>query len=153
MSYELLVLPVPPGAEIEEAGEALEVRLTGGHVFRDCSDSAAIRRRALAAVASAADAALVPAEEPRDGRIVLAAGDGVSVEIDAAFAVLRVPYSVGTANAEAAFERLFRVVGAIVRDTGWAVYDPQEASPVNSGDSGRDAALEIYLSVVDQLRV
>lgn len=153
MSYELLVLPVPPGAEIEEAGEALEVRLTGGHLFRDRSESAATRRRALAAVASAADAALAADDELRDGRIVLVAEDGVCVEIDASFVVCRVPYSVGSAGAEVAFERLFRVVGAIVRDTGWAVYDPQEASPVNSGDSGRDAALEIYLSVVDQLRI
>lgn len=152
MSYELLALPVPPGAEIEEAGEALEVRLAGDHVFRDRSDSADARRRALAAAATDADASLDAVDDDEPGRILLAGEGGISVEIDSAFVVFRVAYAEDAEGVEEIFERLFRVVGAVVRETGWRVYDPQEAAAVGVGDEGREATLEIYLSVLDQLR-
>ena len=153
MSYELLALPVPPGAEIEEAGEALEVRLAGDHVFRDRSPAAAARRRALAAIVVAADPALSEVEDGSDGRVVLADDHGMSVEIDAGFVVFRVAYAQArdVEGVEETFERLFGAVGAVVRETGWRVYDPQEASAVAAGDAGRDATLEIYLTVLDQL--
>jgi hypothetical protein len=154
VSYELLALPVPPGAAIEEAGEALEVRLAGDHVFRDSSESGAARRRALAAVVAGAEPSLAEREDASSDRLTLATADGLSVEIDPAFVVFRVAYARDPDAVEAApdlFDRLFRVVGAVVRETGWRVYDPQEASSVSTGDAGRDATLEIYLSVIDQL--
>jgi len=152
VSYEILVLPVPPGAEIEEAGEALEVRLSGGHVVVDPSATAAARRRALAAVVAAADATLVPAAA-RPGRVGLQLADGCGTHVDIveSFIVFRVDYSLTESAAAAHFDRLFRVVGATVRETGWHVYDPQGACAVGADDAGRDATLEIYLSVVDQL--
>ncbi len=148
----MLALPVPPGAAIEEAGEALEVRLIGGHVHRDRSPASVARRRALAATAVAADSTLVEQRGGEEGRIALAAADGIHVEIDAAFVVFRIAYARDPDDAEAAFERLFRVVHAIVRETGWRVYDPQEACGIAAGDDGRAATLEIFLSVLDQLR-
>lgn len=153
MSYELLALPVPPGAEIEEAGEALEVRLAGGHVFRDATAAGDARRRALAAVAVGADPSLAVAEEDAPhGRIVLAADDGVEVEIDSSFVALRVAYDRSADEAEHVFDRLFRIISAVVQETGWRVYDPQEARAVDAGDAGRDTTLEIFLTVLDQLR-
>ena len=153
MSYELLALPVPPGAEIEEAGEALEVRLTGGHVFRDGTPAGDARRRALAAVAVGADPSLAADEgEQGEDRILLRSDDGVGVEVDTEYVAFRVGYGVAADEAEEVFERLFRVVAAVVRETGWRVYDPQEARAVAADDAGRDATLEIFLTVLDQLR-
>ncbi len=152
MSYEILVLPVPPGAEIEEAGEALEVRLAGGHVVVDPSTAAAARRRALAAVVAAADALLEPIDGGAGGiGLQLADSLGLHVDIAESFVVFRVDYAMADDDAVALFERLFRVVGATVRDTGWRVYDPQGACAVDADDAGRDATLEIYMSVVDQM--
>lgn len=151
VSYELLLLPVPPGASVEEVGEALEVRLGGGHVFVDRSEAGAARRRALAAEASEADPELREDEGAREGRIVLTGG-GLQFEIDAGFVVCRVDYAREGEEAEEVFERLFRVVGAAVRETGWRVYDPQGATIVDADDQGRASTLEIYLTVVDQLR-
>lgn len=152
MSYELLALPVPPGAEIEEAGEALEVRLVGGHLYRDATPEGAARRRALAAVAVGADPDLTVSEDAADGPILLTTTTGVSVQIDTSFVVFRVGYGTSAASAVEVFERLFRVVGAVVRETGWCVYDPQEACAVDAGDAGRDSTLEIFLTVLDQLQ-
>jgi len=150
VSYELLLLPVPPGASVEEAGEVLEVRLSGGHVFVDPSATSTARRRALAAEAVGADPALIEDDAAPGGRIVLTGG-GLQFEIDARFVVCRVDYARGGDEAESVFERLFRVVGAVIRETGWCVYDPQGASVAEPDDEGRDATLEIYLSVIDQL--
>jgi len=151
MSYELLALPLPPGAEIEEAGEALEVRLAGGHVYADGSPEAVRRRTELARVVTAADAALTPERDVPVGRLRLTDGAEISVEIDARFALVRVAYGSAGARAVALFERVFRIVAALVGATGWKIYDPQGACAVDAGDEGRDATLEIYESVVDQL--
>jgi len=144
----LLLLPVPAGASVEEAGEALEVRVGGGHVFVDTSPTAVARRRALAAEAVGADPSLARDDAAPDGCIVLAAG-GLQFEIDAAFVVCRADYAREGEEAEQVFERLFKVIGAAVRETGWRVYDPQGACVVEPDDDGRAATLEIYLSVVD----
>jgi len=151
VSYELLLLPVPPGASIEEAGEALEVRMGGGHVFVDRSAASETRRRALAAVAVGADPLLAVADDTSAGRIVLTAA-GLQFEIDATFVVCRADYAREGEEAERVFERLFMVVGAAVRETGWRVYDPQGACVVEPDDDGRASTLEIYLTVVDQLQ-
>ena len=152
MSYEILVLPVPPGAEIEEAGEALEVRLAGGHVAADPAPAARARRRALAAAICAADPALRERTADDAGvGIVLADGRGMIADLTETHVAFRVSYSHADEDAEALFERLFDIVGAAVRETGWRVYDPQGACAVDVDDDGRDATLEIYQSVVDQL--
>jgi len=150
VSYELLLLPVPPGASVEEAGEALQVRVGGGHAFLDTSASGETRRRALAAVAVGADPLLAVSDDAPTGRILLSAA-GLQFEIDATFVVCRTDYAREGDEAERVFERLFKVVGAAVRETGWQVYDPQGACVVEPDDEGRDTTLEIYLTVVDQL--
>jgi hypothetical protein len=150
VSYELLLMPVPAGASVEEVGEALEVRLGGGHVFIDPAEAASARRRALAAEVAGADSVLVPADDAVDGRVVLAGG-GLQFEIDSGFVACRVDYARQGEEAEQVFERLFRVVGAVVRETGWRVYDPQGATVVEADDEGRASTLEIYLTVIDQL--
>jgi hypothetical protein len=150
VSYELLLLPVPSGASVEEAGEALEVRLGGGHVFVDTSPPGEARRRALAAEVAAADPSLVEREDAPDGRVFLVAG-GLQFEIAAGFVVCRVDYARQGEEAERVFKRLFAVAAAVVRNTGWRVYDPQGTLVVEIDDEGRDSTLEIYLTVVDQL--
>ncbi len=151
MSYDLLALPVPPGAEIEEAGEALSVRLAGGHVYADASPAAAARRRALAEVVADADPALAPVAAAPQGRIALSDDGGLRVHVTERFMSFHVAYAGGGRAAADIFARLFRVAGAALRETGWRLYDPQGACGVEADDDGREATLELYLSVVDQL--
>ncbi len=151
MSYELLALPVPPGGDLEECAEALVVRLAGGHQRPDTSADGLARRDEIAAVARAADPALQPPSDGPDATLVVADGAGFRADVGPRFARVSVAYSTDAEEAEALFGRLFAVLGAIVAATGWAVYDPQEAGGIGVDEESRDATLEIYLSVVDQL--
>ena len=44
------------------------------------------------------------------------------------------------------------VVAVAAEATGWRAYDPQEAEAVSLDEAGCEATLEIYLTVMDQLR-
>ena len=68
------------------------------------------------------------------------------------FARLRVPFAHHGDAATAAFQQLFHVLAALVRATGWRVYDPQEAAAVQVDEGALEETLEIYLTVMDQLR-
>ena len=164
MAYELFLLPVIPGADLEEAGEALLARLEGAAETQAPSPADAASGALVTALRDAdptfgpaptrddasecppaADAPRVPVVELRDS---------VGIEVSAArgFARFRVPFHHRGDDAAAVFERLFRLLGAAAAATGWRAYDPQEAEPVALDDDGREATLEIYLSVMDQLR-
>ena len=159
MAYEIFLLPVPPGGDVEEAGEALLARLEGAHEVPGAVPSEAAP---LLAALRAADPALGPApdapERPAPGAASsvpvarLRAASGIEVTLARAFARFRVPFQHRGEDAEAVFGKLFRLLGACAAATEWRAYDPQEAEGVATDDSGRDAVLEIYLSVMDQLR-
>ena len=159
MAYELFLLPVAPGADLEEAGEALLARLEGAdEVAADAAADPALA--ALLDIVRRGDAAIGPAPT----RTVSGAGvrpvpvadlrgaHGIEVTVSRAFVRFRVPFQHRGDDADAVFERLFRLLASVAAATGWLAYDPQEAIPVALDDAGRDETLEVYLTVMDQLR-
>lgn len=159
MAYEVFLLPVADGADVEEAGEALLARLAGAEEAPDVGAP----DPAVSAVTEAlrvADPALHAAPDrpaPAAGGRVIAVtwlrdAAGIDVTVTRSFARFRVPFHHRGADAESAFDRLFRLLGAASAVTGWRAYDPQDAAAVVLDAEGRDATLEIYLSAMDQIR-
>lgn len=152
MAYELFVLPVPDGADIEEAAEALLARLNLGHE-RALGSSDAVRRldeiaqRVLAVDGGGLRLLDEGSAEIRD----LRSDDGLHVTVAERHARFRVPFAHAGEEADALFDRLFRLLGAAAAHSGWRVYDPQAACGVAPDDAGRASTLEIYLSAMDQL--
>lgn len=161
MAYEIFLLPVPAGADPEEAGEALVVRLddVAEQPQPPAADPAiAVIVAALVAAAptlrSAPDRDPAPAAGPA-GRAVpvteMCDAAGIEVTVARTFARFRVPFQHRGDDADAVFDRLFRLLEAGAAATGWRAYDPQEAEVVPIDATGRDTTLEIYLSVMDQI--
>lgn len=159
MAYEIFLLPVAPGADLEEAGEALLALLEGAtEVPGDAASDPGLS--AVLGAVRAGDAAVGPAPDvpaaasgPRPVPVVVLRGPhGIEVTASRGFARFRVPFQHRGDDADAVFERLFRLLASVARATGWQAYDPQEAEPVPLDETGRDATLEIYLTVMDQLR-
>ena len=151
MSYDLYVLPVPDGADIEESGEALLARLTLGHERASDAPEAARERSRVADVLRAAEPTLDTVDATSSHRIVGRFPSGVELTVADRYLHLRVPFDHRGDPAAGLFEALFRLLAVAVEETGWRVYDPQEARGVDVDDASRDSTLEIYLSVMDQL--
>lgn len=159
MAYEIYLFPAAPGADIEEAGEALLARIER---FEETPASAASLpdMAPLVAALRAADATLTPDPPPPDAPnparplLVLSLSDpaGLGLTLARTFARIRIPYAHRGDAALAVFDRAFRLLGAAATQTGWRAYDPQDAGPVALDDDGRDGALLIYLTAMDQLR-
>jgi hypothetical protein len=155
VGYELFLLAVPEGADVEETGEALLVRLTRGHERTRLSTPGRGRAETLAAKLSAAEKDLKPAPEGGEslaGTLELRARSGLQVAIADRFARFLVPFAHHGESAAVAFHQLFTLLGVAAEATGWRPYDPQEGEAVRIDDASCDSALEIYLSVMDQLR-
>jgi hypothetical protein len=166
VAYEIFLLPVAPGADVEEAGEALLARLEGaaetpGAVPVDAAPLLEALRNTDPTLGPAPDAPPTHAAfrsaaqgggQPAIPVARLRAAFGIEVTLARAFARFRVPFHHRGEEAEAVFHRLFRLLGACAAATDWRAYDPQEAEGVPTDDVGRDTVLEIYLSVMDQLR-
>ena len=73
-------------------------------------------------------------------------------DVATGFVRLQMPFDCIGDEAHERFDELFAVLSNVVAETGWMVYDPQDASPVPVDEKGRQSTLEIYLSVMDQLR-
>jgi hypothetical protein len=155
VGYELFLFPVPGGADVEETGEALLVRLTRGHERTKLTDAgrAAAERLARDLVAADPELSAAPAGGGAlPGAVELRAASGMVVAITDRFARFLVPFSHEGEAAEAAFHQLFRLLAVVADATGWRPYDPQEGEAVRLDDATRDSVLEIYLTVMDQLR-
>lgn len=162
MAYDLYLLPVPPGADPEEAGEALLARLDEAVEQAETPPSDP-GSAALVVALRAADPALRLAPErtaraygPNGATRPIPVTDlrdavGIEVTVSRTFARFRIPFEHRGDDAGAVFDRLFRLLAAAEFATGWSAYDPQEAEGVPIGDIGREQTLEIYLSVMDQI--
>jgi hypothetical protein len=82
----------------------------------------------------------------------LRAGSGLVVAVTDRYARFLVPFALHGDAADAAFRQLFALLAVAAEATGWRPYDPQEGEGVALDDAARDSVLEIYLSVMDQLR-
>jgi hypothetical protein len=155
VGYELFLVAVPGGADVEEAGEALLVRLTRGHERTRLSPPGRTRAEDLAKRLIAADPDLAPAPDGGEslaGTLELRATSGLQIAVSDRFARFLVPFAHDGDAAADAFRRLFAVLAVAAAATGWRAYDPQEGAAVALDDASCDEALEIYLSVMDQLR-
>jgi len=153
VGYELYVLPVPRGGDLEESAEALLTLLRSGHDRFPRSAGALDRVEKVVAVLST-DCGLDPAapsKSPATWRRLQSDG-GLQVTVAPAFVRLQLPFDWIGEQAEEQFTRLFDVLASIVRETGWEVYDPQDAAPVTVDEPGLRSTLDIYLSVMDQIR-
>lgn len=158
MAYEIYLLPLPRGADAEAEGEALLARIDR-MVETPVAPAALPDLGGVERSLREVDAALAPARVAAGGApgrglpvVVLAGSDGVEVTLARAFVRLRVPFDHAGAAATAVFDRVFRLLDAAARATGWAAYDPQEAEAVRLDASGREAALLIYQTAMDQVR-
>jgi hypothetical protein len=155
LSYELFLVAVPDGADVEEAGEALLVRLTRGHQRLSLAGAGREWAESLSRKLTAAEPDLVaapPGSESLPGTIELRAASGLVVAIAERFLRFSVPFShVGDAAA-GAFRQVFALLTVAASATGWRSYDPQEGESVALDDAACESILEIYLSVMDQLR-
>jgi hypothetical protein len=158
VGYEIYLLPVPAGGDVEETAEALLARLERAtEVPGGTADAVPA---ALIAALRAADPTLGPAplRVPAAARgptvpvLDLRTGSGIELTVARGFVRFLVPFEHRGEDAEAVFDRLFRLLAASSSATGWLGYDPQQASAATADDGGRDGALEIYLSVMDQIR-
>lgn len=163
LGYELYLVPAAPGADIEDAGEALLARLPR---FRECpADAASIPESAgLVAAVTGTDAALAPVALGEDVRgslgqsthslpvVRLSDPAGLAVTVARSFLRVTIPFDHLGGAARDVFERAFRVLAAAASASGWRAYDPQDAGPLALDDDGRDGALLIYLSAMDQIR-
>ena len=152
MAYELFLLPVPDGADVEETGEALLVRLTRGHERTTLSAAALARAQDIARRLTDAEPDLVVSPAVIEGSIELNATSGLQIALTDRFARFLVPFAHHGEAAGAAFRQLFSLLALVAEVTGWRSYDPQEGEAVALDDATRDSVLEIYLTVMDQLR-
>ena len=155
VGYELFLIAVPDGADVEETGEALLVRLTRGHERTRLTPPGRVRAEKLAASLAAAEPGLEAAPDGAEslpGTVELRARSGLQVAIADRFARFLVPFSHGGEAATTAFHQLFTLLAVAANATGWRPYDAQEGAAVVLDDVSCESALEIYLSVMDQLR-
>jgi hypothetical protein len=153
VGYELYVLPAPAGEDLEDAAEALLALLRAGHLREPHGAGAADRPGRVAdALLLSGHVERVPPDARAPHWIRLEAPSGLIVTVAPAFVRVQAPFDWTGEDASAHFETLFEVLARVVEETGWQVYDPQDATPVAVNDRGRQATLEIYLSVMDQLR-
>jgi hypothetical protein len=155
VGYEVLLLQVPGGADVEESGEALLVRLTRGHERTRLSPPGRAAAERVAAKLVASEPGLARSaegEESLAGTLELRAPSGVEVALSERFVRFLVPFSREGESAAVAFHQLFALLAVAADASGWKLYDPQEGEVLVLGDASCDAALEIYLSVMDQLR-
>lgn len=148
MGYELLLLPVPEGADIEEFGEALSVRVQGGHARPPAST---VARELSALLGGSVPGLRVTAAPPEASPIEMQGPADLRLAITDAFLRVDVPYGLFGEAAEETFGQVFKVLVAAAGSTGWRAYDPQEAAATSIDDDGRHATQELYLSVMDQL--
>jgi hypothetical protein len=151
----MFLVSVPVGADVEETGEALLVRLARGHERTKLSAEGRERAQAVAASLASLEPAIasVPdADAALPGALELRAPNGLQVVVTNGFARFLLPFVHDGAAAAAAFRQLFAFLADAAARTGWHPYDPQEGAAAALDDSSCDAALEIYLSVMDQLR-
>jgi hypothetical protein len=155
VGYEMFLVAVPAGGDVEETGEALLVRLARGHERTKLSAEGRERAETLAARLAQSEPGLARVPEAQaelPGAMELRAPTGLQVVVANHFARFLLPFVHDGAAAEGAFRQLFALLGAGADATGWRPYDPQEGAAVAVDDETCDAALEIYLSVMDQLR-
>jgi hypothetical protein len=156
VGYELYLLPVPPGADVEETAEALLARMAGGHEPARRVGTGAGRAedlaRLLLATAPDLSRGASASGSSATGPIELRTPSGLVVGLADRFATFLVPFVHEGDVAQEQFRHLFRLAGAVAGATGWRPYDPQEGTAIELCDAGCDAALLIYLSVMDQLR-
>lgn len=150
MAYELYVLPVPPGGDVEESGEALLALEQDGLLTADPSDEAA--RRVDAVVDALQISGLGFKTDRRAEGVRLHAPSGLQVGVTTRFVRFRVPFDRDGEAARHSFDELFDLISRTVRETGWKVYDPQDARAVTPDRAGCQATLDIYLSAMDQIR-
>jgi hypothetical protein len=159
VAYELYLLPVPPGADVEDEGEALLARLCR---FEEVPVAPASLPEAegIADALARGGAELVPARprvaeagpSPALPVLVLRADGGSEVTVARGFLRVRVPFEHFGQAATAVFDGVFRLLGAAVDATGWTAYDPQDAATVALDDDGRERTLLIYLTAMDHMR-
>ena len=155
MGYELFLLPVPDGADVEETGEALLVRLTRGHERTRLTPEGRARAERLAQRLTDAEPDLATAPSvvaAFEGSLELRGLSGLQVALADRFARFLIPFAHQGEAAADVFRRLFALLRVAAEATGWRPYDPQEGESVALDDDARDDVLEIYLSVMDQLR-
>ena len=151
VGYELYVLPVPPGGEPEEFGEALLALLRSEHVPPAGShDELALERRVADRLKDVAG--LEPAAGTDGPGSTLETSWGLEATVASRFVRFLVPFDWEGEKARDNFRTVFDALAAVVGETGWQVYDPQDASGVPVDDDGFEGTLTIYLSVMDQLR-
>jgi hypothetical protein len=155
VGYEMFLVAVPERADVEETGEALLVRLSRGHERTRLSPAGRERAEMLASRLSEAEpdlAEVADAGTELPGTLELRARSGLQVVISDRFARFLVPFVHDGEAAESSFRQLFALLATGAGATGWQPYDPQEGAAATADDESCGAALEIYLSVMDQLR-
>lgn len=155
MGYELFLVSVPAGADVEETGEALLVRLTRGHQRTALIGKAREWAESLSQRLTEAEPDLVASAsgfETLPGTIELRARSGLVVAIADRFARFSVPFAHAGEAATSAFRQVFALLAVAADATGWRSYDPQEGEAVTIDDASCESILEIYLSVMDQIR-
>ena len=155
MGYELFLVAVPDGADVEETGEALLVRLTRGHQRNTLAGESREWAESLSQKLTAAEPDLVASPsgaETLPGTIELRARSGLVVALTDRFARFSVPFAHAGDAAADAFHQVFALLAVAASATGWRSYDPQEGEAVAIDDASCESILEIYLSVMDQLR-
>jgi len=157
VGYELYALPVPIGGDLEEAGETLLALLRTGHVRGPHSTE---NKAKAAAVVTALEIGCGFRPEPTGeaaGAATgawtrLAAASGILATVAPGFVRIQLPFDWVGEVAGGHFERLFEALQRVVEETGWQIYDPQDAARVSVDAGGLQTTLDIYLSVMDQLR-
>jgi len=155
VGYELFLLAVPDGADVEETGEALLGRLQRGQQRANVTPEARARAEGLAGRLTTTVPDLARTNEAASGiagAIELRSDAGLEVALADRFARFLVPFAHSGEAAATAFRQLFTLLAVAAGITGWRAYDPQEAEAISLDDAGRDTVLEIYLTVMDQLR-
>lgn len=155
MGYELYLVAVPAGGDVEETGEALLVRIMRGHQRTALVAEAREWAESLSQKLTAAEPDLVAAPagaETLPGTIELRARSGLVVALTDRFARFQIPFAHAGEAATTAFHQLFALLAVAAAATGWRTYDPQEGEAVTIDDASCESALEVYLSVMDQLR-
>lgn len=151
MAYELYALKVPAGGDLEETAEALAARVAAGIERGAGGPAAEDARNRLAELVAGAERSLLPASPEIPATRALSDGAGLRVDVHEGFVRVRIGYLTESEIAAAVMDRVWQVLTAVAGATDWSVYDPQGAAAVESDAAGRDATLEIYLSVVDHI--
>ena len=153
VAYELYLIPVPAGADLEERGEALLARLARGHERTALSEHGREWACALAQRLAEEDPELaqVPVAALA-GSVELHTRTGIQVALAEHFVRFLLPFSHFGGAAETAFRELFALAAVAAQCSGWHAYDPQEGAAIALDEGSSLEALEIYLSVMDQLR-